>query len=526
MNRAQRPPVFERPWLVAALVFAWLALIAWYRPLTSPDEGRYATVAYEMIRSGDWLVPRLNGLPFFHKPPLFYWIGAAAMSVLGATEWAARLPSLLGATLAAVSLLFFLRRWTDAKTAMLSAAVLASMPFFYIGAQFANLDMLVAGLISATVLLAAHAALSRREAPDSGWRRALAGAFVCAGLGVLAKGLIGLVLPGMVFVLWCVATRRLRDAWLMAWPPGLCLLVAVAGPWLVAMQLRYPEFFDYFIVTQHFRRFAASGFNNEHPFWFYLPVIAALSLPWVGWLLRKPRAARKDPHTSDVNWLMGIWGLGIVVFFSIPRSKLIGYVLPALPPLAYLIATRVRAAVDDTGRMAPAVRWSGALAGAVCVAGVIAGQVYAKPPSAGLDLPPGQAVAPTDQVVMLDAYYYEVPFYWKLQQQVTVWSNWTPEVVNAQDSWRKELHDAGHFEPALATRLLVGPGASRGMPCMTGTTWLIGPPNLPSLLPWLAQAELVTDNSEMAVWRLTRQPEGLACTDAPGAPSPRTAVAP
>ena len=97
-------------WLLVAGIFAWLALTAWWRPLMSPDEERYAGVAWEMLHSGDWLVPRLDGLPFFHKPPLFYWITAAAMKLLGVGEWPARLPSLLGGTLAASALLLYLRR--------------------------------------------------------------------------------------------------------------------------------------------------------------------------------------------------------------------------------------------------------------------------------------------------------------------------------------------------------------------------------------------------------------------------------
>ena len=98
-------------------LFIWLAVLAWLRPLTAPDEGRYVGVALEMLRSGDFWVPRLDRLPFFHKPPLFYWIGAAAMRVFGISEWAGRLPSILGATLAAGALLVFLRRWSDGRSA-------------------------------------------------------------------------------------------------------------------------------------------------------------------------------------------------------------------------------------------------------------------------------------------------------------------------------------------------------------------------------------------------------------------------
>ncbi|MFZ3120548.1 MAG: glycosyltransferase family 39 protein, partial [Variovorax sp.] len=210
-------------------IFCWLAATAWLRHLTAPDEGRYVGVALEMLRTGDWVVPRLDGMPFFHKPPLFYWIGASAMSVFGVSEWAARLPSLLGATAATTALWLFLRRWDSAPAARVAAGVLVTMPFLYIGAQFANLDMLVAGCITVTLLLAAHAALAR-EAGEP-WRMPLAFAFASAALGMLAKGLIGLLLPGVIFIGWVLAAGKARRFGLLAWWPGWLLFVVIALPW-------------------------------------------------------------------------------------------------------------------------------------------------------------------------------------------------------------------------------------------------------------------------------------------------------
>lgn len=506
--------------IVAAIVL-WLAVTAGFRPLMAPDEGRYAGVAFEMLRSGDWLVPRLDGLPFFHKPPLFYWISAAAMAVLGPFEWPARLPSIFGATVAALGLLLFLRRWADATSAKLSVLVLVTMPFFYIAAQFANLDMLVAGCISATVLLAAHASLSKAQ--GRAWRAALAGAFFFAALGVLAKGLIGMVLPGAVFLAWCVATRRPRAAGLMVWPPGWALFLAIAGPWFVLMQMRYPAFFDYFVVTQHFRRFAASGFNNEQPFWFYLPVIAGLSLPWIGWLALVRRGAR-DSRTplSEVDWLMLVWCVCIVLFFSVPRSKLIGYVLPALPPLAYLIARAAPAAMKGPGPLPGPLRWTAALSGLLCLASVAFVGVYVVQPGHRLRLPPGDAVARGDQVLMLDAYYYELPFNWALRQPVMVATDWTPAVVERRDDWRKELRDAARFEPERGSALLVDTFHLHDALCVSRPTWLIGPSNATLAHPWLAQARLVAVSKEAAVWRFAgSSTSDHRCLDEPGAAAPQ-----
>jgi 4-amino-4-deoxy-L-arabinose transferase-like glycosyltransferase len=497
-----------------ACVFVWLAATAWFRPLMTPDEGRYAGVAAAMLHSGDWLVPRLDGLPFFHKPPLFYWIGAGAMSLLGVSEWAARIPSLIGAAAAATALFMFLRRWSTRAHARLSVVVLVTMPFFYLGGQFANHDMLVAGCISVTVLLSAWAALA--EEAQAPWRWPLAGAFLFAALGVLSKGLIGLLLPGMVFVLWCMSTGRWRALRQMAWLPGWGLFVVVAGPWLVAMQDRYPSFFDYFIVTQHFRRFAAAGsFNNQQPFWFYLPVIAGLTLPWFGWLLVsrwKPGTDR--PTHRDTDWLMLIWCVAIVIFFSLPRSKLIGYVLPALPPLACLIARAVLTAH-------PRSRWLGwtaagsALLSILCVA--VVGK-FATPPGVRLRLPPGAVIQPGDQVVMLDAFYYEIPFYWQLKNPIVVAGDWTPSRLETQDNWRNELHDAAQFEPRLGADLLVDAAALPALLCQPRVSWLIAPSNAQIAHPWLAHTELLAFTKEAAVWRFAGSVQSdPRCLDTPAA---------
>ncbi|MGO4395713.1 ArnT family glycosyltransferase [Variovorax sp. M-6] len=521
------PSGWRTAWVFVG-IFVWLAAVAWFRPFMAPDEGRYVGVAYEMLHSGDWLVPRLDSLPFFHKPPLFYWLSAAFMSVFGISEWAARLPSVLGASVAAGALFLFLRRWVDVRHATASTVVLATMPFFYAGAQFANLDMLVAGCISATVLLAIHATLAREQ--QEPWRAALAGAFAFAALGILSKGLIGLLLPGGVFLLWCAATRRLRAVgWSIAWLPGWCIFVAIAAPWMVAMQLRYPDFFDYFIITQHFRRFSGSGFNNEQPLWFYLPIVAGLALPWSAWFVvawYKARPLRK-PVLSEVDWLMLIWFACIIGFFSLPRSKLIGYALPALPPLAYLIARAALAVTKAQGPWPRSLRATAALAAAICVATVVAVGLGVSQPSTRLRLPANLQVAPADQLLMLDAYYYELPIHWKLRRPVMISGNWTADAINQRDDWRKEVFDGGRFEPQRSSKLLVDGSRLSDVLCVPATTWVIGPSNSQLQNPWLAHVELVALAQTAAVWRFpgsaTRDPQ---CLQAAGSEAPPASARP
>src|SRR5690606_8690284 len=158
--RAAWPP---RGWLVLLAGAVWLGWLAWARPLTLPDEGRYAGVAWEMLRSGSHAVPLLDGMPYFHKPPLYYWLAEIGFRLFGLNAWAARMPSWLAAWAALSGLYFFVRRYRDAMTATIAVIVLATTPFFYGGAQFANTDMLVAGFITLSILAAADGVL-RAEA--------------------------------------------------------------------------------------------------------------------------------------------------------------------------------------------------------------------------------------------------------------------------------------------------------------------------------------------------------------------------
>ncbi len=286
--------------------FAWLGALAWLRPLALPDEGRYVSVAWEMLRSGDWITPTIDGLPYFHKPPLFYWITATALMVGGATRLAVRVAPLIGAFLACGSLFFFVRRWAGHPLARTSLWVLATSPIVYFGAQYANLDMLVAGCITASVLAFAHAALLLPDEP--GRKQALLVAYAFCALGVLAKGLIGVVLPGLVLFPWLALERRWTAMLRLLWLPGIMLFFLVAGPWFLLMQERFDGFAHYFFVVQHFQRYSQSTFNNPQPFYFYPVVLLVLGLPWAIWLPGcRSLSWRGDSQGAVIRRLMLVW---------------------------------------------------------------------------------------------------------------------------------------------------------------------------------------------------------------------------
>jgi 4-amino-4-deoxy-L-arabinose transferase-like glycosyltransferase len=486
---------------VGLLVLVWFACTAWVRDLRLPDEGRYVGVAWEMLRSGEWLTPTLNGLPYFHKPPLFYWITAGSLQALGHTEFAARVASMLGATVGVMAMYLFLQRWAGARMARATLLALLAQPLLLIGGQFANLDMLVAGCITATILLLAHAVLSA----DLGrpYRGALAGAYAMAALGVLAKGLIGFVLPALVVFIWLALQQRWRRLLTLMWWPGVVIFLVIAGPWFVVMQQRFPGFLDYFFVVQHFKRFAAGGFNNVMPFWFYPAVLAIFFLPWLPWLVGvfSPKGL-KGIRQAPVRLLMLVWVLTVVLFFSLPQSKLLGYVLPAAPPLVFLVADRFlqqRAAATNGRRY-----WLVTAGLAVAVSFGTVAWIAAHPAHSMRAF--GSVLATQRQagepVMMLDVYYFDLPFYARLDRPVAVVGNWDDPELYQRDGQRKELADAGHFAPERAEQNLMLPAALPASLCRQTTTWVLGPSDAVSRYPFLQVATPVHQQEATTLWRV------------------------
>ena len=518
-------------WLLSALAL-WLLATLGLRPLLLPDEGRYANVAREMLVGAApdaWFVPTLNGLPFFHKPPLMYWLDMAAMQLFGITPFAARAAPLLGAWAMGAALYLAMRRWHGARIARIALAVLATSPFFFFGGQYANHDMLVAGLITLAVLCLARAV---DEPPRVNPRWLVAGWVACA-LAVLAKGLIGIVLPALVIGPWLLAQGRWRQTLGLLHPLGPLAFLAVAAPWFVAVQLRYPGFFDYFFVEQHFRRFAQTSFNNVRPFWFFALVVPLLTLPWSLWL---PAAARRllplrhDPVQRATLGLYFWWGLAVLGFFSLPSSKLVGYALPALAPWCALLAWGMALRPVQPPRM-PSLggrAWRASLLAAalLCAVGV-AGLTWTAPHSnraAARVLAAQLQRAPDDRVVMVDEYLYDVPFYANLKRPVLIASTWSDPDLPRHDNWRKELFDAARFAPSVGQAVLWPLERLADLPCGNAAAWfVIKPQHAPQVLS-LPGANRVYADPNTELWRVPGRacaalevPQALPAAQAPAA---------
>ena len=497
--------------LTALLAFVWLAATAGMRPLMLPDEGRYVGVAWDMLNSGHWLTPMLDGLPFFHKPPLFYWITAAAIGVFGHNDLVARAGSLVGAWLGAMALYLFLLRRGGAVAARWALVVLLLQPMYLLGAQYANLDMLVAGLITAATVLLADAALAF-EAGEP-WRGAQRWAYAVAALGLLAKGLIGAVIPALVIVAWLLLRGRWRTLLaLWSWS-GLLLFIAVAAPWFLAMERLYPGYLHYFFVVQHFERFAAGGFNNVEPFWFYPAVLALFSLPWLPWLGWR----RQLPPGGPVRSLMVVWVAAVVLFFSWPQSKLVGYVLPALPPLAALFAEGCAALVGRS-RRARSGWWASVTLSVLTCAAVVATLTW-HPQRSTREIAATLAArrGAGEPVLMLESFAYDLAWYARLPAPSAVVDDWPRARASGRDDWHLELLDAADFDPASGRQRLLDTEAARRLLCAAPVAWVLGPDAV-AKRPLLAQAELVQSVRGTRLWRLRGGGPGCADAASPARP--------
>ena len=318
--------------------------------LIGADEPRYAQVAREMFeRRGHidgWITPVLGGHAWLEKPPLYYWQAMLAYSVLGVSDVAARVPAAIDATLLVIAVYLFFRRFrrgVEVDAALITASCAGVIGY----AHAASMDMALA----ATFAIAMLAWWAWRESEKKIY---LALFYLSMALGTLAKGPVAPFLAAVVIVLFALATRGFRVILKMLWLPGILLFCAIALPWYVAVQMRNPQFFREFILQHNLARFSSDLYHHRQPFWYYLPVTALALVPWtvfviaaivesarVWWAERKSASGEPDLELQ-FNVFTCCWLVVPVVFFSISQSKLPGYILPALPAGAVLLAEYLR----------------------------------------------------------------------------------------------------------------------------------------------------------------------------------------
>ncbi len=321
------------------IFFAFCALIwltlAIGRPLNNPDEGRYAEIPREMLATGDWTTPRLNGLAYLEKPPLQYWLTALSLSAFGASEWSARLVALLAA-MANVWLVWLLGRCLQGtNTGWLAACMLGSSVLHFVLGQTLTLDMAFTALM--TGMLAAFC-LAQLPAGGGRW---ISATWILLGLAVLTKGVVALVIAAGVlgiYLLWqrdWTALRKLRPV------SGLLLLLAVTLPWFLAVGRANPDFWHFFFVNQHFERYLTDVADRVEPWWYFGAVLVLGCLPWLPAMARALLLGWRsgaDTGRFNAQRLLWVWCVFVILFFSLSQSKLAPYMLPVLPALALLTA--------------------------------------------------------------------------------------------------------------------------------------------------------------------------------------------
>lgn len=315
--------------------------------LIGADEPRYAQVAREMLERHEWITPVLGGQPWLEKPPLYYWQAIVAYRIFGVSDWAARLPSAVDATFLVLAAYFFLRKFrrgceTDGALIVASCAGITGY------ARAASMDMALAAAFGVGMLgwWAWHETEKKIH---------LAAFFGFMALGTLAKGPVAPFLACIVIVIYAFAVRDWRVAFKTIWLPGILLFCLLALPWYFAVQVRNPQFFREFILEHNLGRFSKNIYHHTQPFWYYLPVTALALAPWIvfvtaafvgsvrPWWIKRLSAVQIE---SKLEYRLGIflscWLIVPVAFFSISQSKLPGYILPAIPAGALLLADYLR----------------------------------------------------------------------------------------------------------------------------------------------------------------------------------------
>ena len=316
------------------LILLLLVVVAVLEPegsgLAEPDETRYAEIPREMLASDDFVVPRLNGLPYFEKPPLLYWVNVASMRALGPTPWAARLPTRL-AGIGTMILVVLAAGGFRRREGLGAGILLLASPLGFLMARTNLTDGLLTFFFTATLLSGRSAIESRSQGRP--WLNLAAWTGAAAAGALLTKGLIALVLPGLILLLWCAATGRLRGFGALVATPAPLVFLALAAPWFVLVERRYPGFLQFFFIHEHFQRFATSAAKRAGPIWYFVPVIALGFLPGLAFLLA---ALRRAWRRADDGFFFFVWFSAVFLFFSLSQSKLPPYIFPALPAAAIL----------------------------------------------------------------------------------------------------------------------------------------------------------------------------------------------
>ena len=360
-------------------LFAIISIFYFYGlgrlPLLGPDEPRYAQVAHEMFLRGDLITPTLGGHTWFEKPALLYWLMMASFKIFGVGEWGARFGSAICGVLT-IAAVWFVGRGVERTTeeardfGFWTTLVMASSLGLVVFSRAASFDVVIT--MTTTWALAFFLLHESTRKKGSAF---LAGFYICVGLSLLAKGLVGIVIPFGVVGSYFLLRRAWpsRQVWFsLIW--GVPLAIAVSAPWYGPVIARHGwSFVNEFFIEHHFARYVSNKYHHPQPIYFYPAIILMLALPWTAFLIDSLVKARRwtwrgSDSPSVVRVFALAWLVFPIVFFSFSGSKLPGYILPALPAAAFLIADSFNRSV---------AKWPLRTTGVICLALAVGGIVYA-----------------------------------------------------------------------------------------------------------------------------------------------------
>jgi 4-amino-4-deoxy-L-arabinose transferase-like glycosyltransferase len=307
-------------------------------PLSNPDEGRYAEIPREMVASGDYVTPRLNGVNYFEKPPLVYWTTAVCLKLFGPSEWSMRATPALFA-LAGVLLTYAAARRLHGRDAgWLAAVVLGTSILYFVIAHIMLLDMAVSVFMAATLFCFI---LGVREDPGARRRWLFYGLYASAAFATLTKGLIGFLVTGAVMFCWLLIFNQWKRLRPLHLPSGIALFLLIAAPWHVLAAQANETWAHRYFVYEHWERFTTPAASRPGPWYYFIGIVVAGLIPWTGFLWSAVRDGvrggwAKKNENADA-WFFVTWAAFIFLFFSKSHSKLAPYILPIFPALAVMI---------------------------------------------------------------------------------------------------------------------------------------------------------------------------------------------
>ncbi|MGH7845392.1 MAG: ArnT family glycosyltransferase, partial [Candidatus Binatia bacterium] len=325
---------YQLPFLFVFLLALNLPLLG-SRDLWAPVEPRYGEIARVMLARGEWIVPTVNGEVYTDKPVLYFWLVLGASHFAAAvSEWAVRLPSALSACGLALVTYALGKKYLQASVGFLAALMIATTARVIWEARWAHTDMLFTFLFICSLYFLLRIWLGEND------KKTVALAFALMGLATLTKGLIGFVLPGLVFLCLLIWTREWAKLRALNLPLGIAVFLLVTAPWFVAVGLRTEGLWiNEFIWRHHVQRYVA-GEGHEEPFYYYFVNFPADFLPWtliLGLALWSYWPERKALEQPVARFLAAWFGV-VFLFFSLSNTKRTLYLLPLFPPAALLAA--------------------------------------------------------------------------------------------------------------------------------------------------------------------------------------------